>query len=86
VKFLTLIGKVDGKQALPESNVIITSLDWVPAVETLTNDNGKEFAEHKNGLFRFGGQDLFCTSVFILGARNQRKRQWSYPAIFAQRA
>jgi transposase, IS30 family len=43
----TLIRKVDGKQALPVANAIIASLDWVPAVETLTNDNGKEFAEHK---------------------------------------
>jgi transposase, IS30 family len=43
----TLIRKVAGKQALPVANAIIASLDWVPAVETLTNDNGKEFAEHK---------------------------------------
>ena len=43
----TLIRKVDGKQALPVANAIIAALDWVPAVETLTNDNGKEFAEHK---------------------------------------
>ena len=43
----TLIRKVDGKQALPVANAIIACLDWVPAVETLTNDNGKEFAEHK---------------------------------------
>jgi IS30 family transposase len=43
----TLIRKVDGKQALPVANAIIASLKWVPAMETLTNDNGKEFAEHK---------------------------------------
>ena len=43
----TLIRKVDGKQALPVANAIIACLDWVPVVETLTNDNGKEFAEHK---------------------------------------
>jgi IS30 family transposase len=43
----TLIRKVDGKQALPMANAIIASLNWVPTVETLTNDNGKEFAEHK---------------------------------------
>lgn len=43
----TLIRKVDGKQALPVAKAIIACLDWVPVVETLTNDNGKEFAEHK---------------------------------------
>jgi IS30 family transposase len=43
----TLIRKVDGKQALLVAKAIITCLDWVPAVETLTNDNGTEFAEHK---------------------------------------
>lgn len=43
----TLIRKVEGKQALPVANAIIECLSWVPAVETITNDNGKEFAGHK---------------------------------------
>jgi IS30 family transposase len=43
----TIIRKVEGKQAMPVANAIIASLGWVPAVETLTNDNGKEFAEHQ---------------------------------------
>ena len=43
----TLIRKVEGKQALPVANAMIECLSWVPAVETITNDNGKEFAGHK---------------------------------------
>jgi IS30 family transposase len=43
----TLIRKVEGKQALPVANAMIECLKWVPAVETITNDNGKEFAGHK---------------------------------------
>lgn len=43
----TLIRKVEGKQALPVANAMIECLSWVPAVETITNDNGKEFASHK---------------------------------------
>jgi len=43
----TLMRKVDGKQALPVAKAMIGCLDWVPVVETITNDNGKEFAEHK---------------------------------------
>ena len=43
----TLIRKVDGKQAMPVAKAMIACLDWVAAVETITNDNGKEFAEHK---------------------------------------
>lgn len=43
----TLIRKVEGKQALPVANAMIECLNWVPALETITNDNGKEFAGHK---------------------------------------
>jgi transposase, IS30 family len=43
----TLIRKVEGKQALPVANAMIECLNWVPAVQTITNDNGKEFAGHK---------------------------------------
>jgi IS30 family transposase len=43
----TLIRKVEGKQALPVANAMIECLSWVPAVQTITNDNGKEFAGHK---------------------------------------
>jgi transposase, IS30 family len=43
----TLIRRVEGKQALPVANAMIECLKWVPAVETITNDNGKEFAGHK---------------------------------------
>lgn len=43
----TLIRKVEGKHALSVANAMIECLSWVPAVETITNDNGKEFANHK---------------------------------------
>ena len=43
----TLIRKVDGKQAVPVAKAMIACLDWIPVVRTITNDNGKEFAEHK---------------------------------------
>ena len=43
----TLIRKVEGKQSLPVARAMIECLNWVPALETITNDNGKEFAGHK---------------------------------------
>jgi IS30 family transposase len=43
----TLIRKVDGKQAEAVAQATLEALNWVPAVETITNDNGKEFAHHK---------------------------------------
>ena len=43
----TLIRKVDGKQAEAVAQATLEALSWVPAVETITNDNGKEFALHK---------------------------------------
>jgi len=43
----TLIRKVDGKQAEAVAQATLETLSWVPDVETITNDNGKEFALHK---------------------------------------
>ena len=43
----TLIRKVEGKQAMPVAKAMIACLDWIAVVKTITNDNGKEFAEHK---------------------------------------
>lgn len=43
----TLIRKVDGKQAEAVKQATLEALKWVPAVETITNDNGKEFALHQ---------------------------------------
>jgi IS30 family transposase len=56
----TLIHKVDGKLALPVANAMIECLDWVPAVETITNDNGKEFAEHKTVSSALGANIYFA--------------------------
>jgi IS30 family transposase len=43
----TLIRKLPGKQAEAVAQATLEALQWVPAVETITNDNGKEFALHK---------------------------------------
>ena len=43
----TLIRKVDGKQAEAVAQATLEALGWVPVVKTITNDNGKEFAQHK---------------------------------------
>ena len=43
----TLIRKVDGKQADAVTQATIQCLNWVPALQTITNDNGKEFAQHQ---------------------------------------
>lgn len=43
----TLLRKVDGKQAEAVLQATLEALSWVPDVETITNDNGKEFALHK---------------------------------------
>lgn len=43
----TLLRKVDGKQAEVVLQATLEALSWVPEVETITNDNGKEFALHK---------------------------------------
>lgn len=43
----TLIRKVPGKHAAAVAQATLEALQWVPAVETITNDNGKEFALHK---------------------------------------
>jgi IS30 family transposase len=43
----TLLRKVDGKRAEAVMQATLDVLGWVPAVKTITNDNGKEFALHK---------------------------------------
>lgn len=43
----TLIRKVDGKQADAVAQATIQCLNWVPELQTITNDNGKEFAQHR---------------------------------------
>jgi transposase, IS30 family len=43
----TLLRKVDGKHAEAVAQATLQALNWLPNVETITNDNGKEFALHK---------------------------------------
>lgn len=44
-----IMGKVPSKEAIEIENKSIELLEnWKPLIHTITSDNGKEFANHKN--------------------------------------
>jgi IS30 family transposase len=57
---LTLIGKVSGKKAETVSNMMISMLNRVGTVHTITLDNGGEFAQHEKVARAIGAQTYFA--------------------------
>lgn len=54
-------------------------------VHTITSDNGKEFAYHEEIASGAGMRLLFCASVPFLGARTERKHEWSVTPILSEK-
>ncbi|NRA12952.1 MAG: hypothetical protein HRT57_13435 [Crocinitomicaceae bacterium] len=42
--------------------------EWIPYIQTITADNGKEFAGHEN-VVEFFDRLLFCSSISLMGKR-----------------
>jgi IS30 family transposase len=57
----TLLRKVASKRARLVSQTIVDLLQWVSALESITADNGKEFAAHRHILMPPGNETLTKT-------------------------
>jgi hypothetical protein len=54
-------------------------------LHTLTSDNGREFSKHAQIARACKGFLLLLSSVFVVGARLERKHQRTYPPILSEK-
>ena len=81
----TFLQRVSGKTSLAVGGAVLACLRPVSALaHTLTADNGKEFAGHREVAAGPVGGVLLCPALPLLGAWPERAYQRSGAAVFAQ--